>query len=167
MIQNLHDLYIDQLKDLYSAEEQILEALPKMIAQAQNKELKQAFKDHEQETKAQFSRITILLTNHGTTGGDETCQAIKGIIQEGEHLMNELTGDATDPGLIASAQRVEHYEVAAYGTAKQFAKHLGYDGDVKVLDETLDEESNANEKLTKVATGGLFSSGVNQAAMAD
>ena len=166
MITNLHDLYIHQLQDLYSAEEQILGALPKMIVKAQDEGLKSALKHHEQETKGQFSRITDLLAKHGQQPGGETCQAIKGIIEEGEHLMGEIAGDAIDPGLIASAQRVEHYEIAAYGTAKKFAKHLGYDEDVSCLGETLDEESDANEKLTKIATGGLFRSGVNQEAIA-
>lgn len=165
MIKNLHDLYIHQLQDLYSAEEQILAALPKMIAKAQDSDLKAAFQEHEQETKKQFSRIANLLANHKTPAAGVTCQAIQGLIKESDHLMSEIQGEAVDPGLIASAQRIEHYEMAAYGTAKQFAKSLDYDDDAKVLDETLDEESDANEKLTKIATGGLFQSGVNDEAL--
>jgi ferritin-like metal-binding protein YciE len=166
MINNLHDLYIHQLQDLYSAEKQILDALPTMIAKAQSSDLKEAFSHHEKETREHLTRVTSLLKNHGASAGTETCQAIKGLIEEAEHLMGELNRDAVDPGLVTSAQRVEHYEMAAYGTTKEFAKQLDYDDDVKVLDETLDEESNANEKLTKIATGGLFKSGVNKEAVA-
>ena len=166
MITNLHELYIHQLQDLYSAEEQILAALPKMITHAQNDELREAFEEHRKETAEQLERVTKLLTLHHQKPGGETCHAIKGLIKEGDHLMSETTGDAVDPGLIASAQRIEHYEMAAYGTAKRFAKHLDYDKDVSCLDETLEEESECNEQLTKIATGGLFTSGVNQAALA-
>lgn len=165
MITNLHDLYIHQLQDLYSAEEQILAAFPAMIAKTLDPDLKASFQHHERETKGQFERITKLLAKHGVAAGTETCHAIKGLIKEAEHLMSELQGDAIDPGLIASAQRIEHYEMAAYGTAKQFAERLDYNDDADVLAETLDEESDANEKLTKIATGGLFTSGLNKAAL--
>ena len=166
MITNLHQLYIHQLKDLHSAEEQILAALPKMVTHAQDDDLREAFVKHQKETTEQLQRITDLLTYHHETPGGETCHAIKGLIKEAEHLMGEVSGDAVDPSLIASAQRIEHYEIAAYGTAKRFAKHLDYSNDVSLLDETLEQESECNEELTKIATGGLFSKGVNQAALA-
>src|SRR6056297_658469 len=110
MINNLHDLYIHQIQDLKSAETQILEALPKMIQRAQSKELREAFEHHLEETKRQDQRLDVILQRYNMAGQSETCQAAKGIIKEGEHLMSELTGEATDPGLITSAQRVEHYE---------------------------------------------------------
>lgn len=166
MITNLRQLYIHQILDLLSAETQILEALPSMIGKAQHDELRQAFEEHLEETRDQVGRLNKILSSHGGTNGSEKCKAIEGIIAEGEHLMEEMQGPATDAGLIASAQRVEHYEIAAYGTAKEFAKKLNFDDDAKLLDETLDEESSANEKLTKIATGGLFGTGVNEEAMA-
>ena len=165
MITNLQELYIHQLQDLYSAEEQILAVLPKMIGHAQDSDLRDAFEGHRKQSSEHIARITKLLAVHGEQPGGETCHAIKGLIKEAEHLMAETAGDAVDPGLIASAQRIEHYEIAAYGTTKKFAKHLGFDEDVSALDETLEDESDCNEKLTKIATGGLFSKGVNQAAL--
>ena len=165
MIQNLKQLYLHQIQDLKSAETQILEALPKMISQAQCDELRTAFDDHLQETRNQLSRINEILARHGGTDGGEKCKAIEGIVKEGEELMKEMGGKATDPGLIAAAQRVEHYEIAAYGTAKEFADELGFDDDVQLLDATLEEEGNANKKLTKIATGGLFGEGVNEEAV--
>lgn len=166
MIKNLHDLYIHQIKDLKSAESQILEALPKMIARSQSDEVRQGFEKHFEETKKQSQRLDVILQRHGIPGQTETCQAIKGIIEEGDHLMSELTGDATDPGLITAAQRVEHYEMAAYGTAKEYADVLDYDEDEKLLQESLDEEGEANKNLMKLAKGGFFSSGVNKDAVA-
>lgn len=166
MITNLHQLYIHQIKDLESAERQIIDALPSMIEKAQSSELKEAFQDHLEQTRNQLQRISKILAFHGELSGTEECQAIKGIVKEGKHLMNELVGDAVDPGLIAAAQRIEHYEITAYGTTKEYAEALDYDQDVSLLDETLEEEADANEKLTKLATGGFFSSGVNAEAMA-
>lgn len=166
MITTLKQLYLHQIQDLYSAETQILVALPKMIARAQDDDLREAFENHLEETREQVGRLNKILGSHGGTTRNERCKAIEGILQEGEDLMKEMQGGATDPGLIAAAQRVEHYEIAAYGTAKELAKVLDLDDDAKLLDETLEEESGANEKLTKIATGGLFGHGVNEEAMA-
>lgn len=164
MINNLHDLYIHQIKDLHSAETQIISALPKMIDRAKSEDLIKALKDHLTETQEQLRRITTILTNHNQTAGSDVCEATKGLIEEGDHLLQELTGEAVDAGIIASCQRVEHYEMAAYGTAKEYADKLDYSDDKDLLDKTLDEESDANEKLTKLATGGWFTSGVNDDA---
>ncbi|BDS07152.1 YciE/YciF family protein [Oceaniferula spumae] len=164
MITNLHQLYIHQIKDLHSAETQILEALPKLAAKANCDKLRDAFNHHLEETRDQLERINNILAAHNEPRGTDVCDATKGLIKEGDKLMLEMTGDAVDAGLIASAQRVEHYEIAAYGTAKEYADQLGYDNDVDLLDKTLEEESNANESLTKIATGGFFSSGVNEEA---
>lgn len=165
MITNLHQLYIHQIKDLLSAESQIAAALPKMIAKATCDDLKKALQNHLEETGKQTERLNTILGNHQLPREKEKCKAIEGIIAEGDHLMSEMTGDAVDAGIIASAQRVEHYEIAAYGTAKEYADKLDYDEDVKLLDETLEEEADCNEKLTKLATGGLFGTGVNDEAV--
>ena len=166
MITSLHDLYIHHIKDLHSAETQIVEALNKMISRASSEELRNAFTEHLSETEGQIDRIQQILANHGQSMGDETCKAISGIIEEGNSLMNEMVGEATDAGLIAAAQRVEHYEIAAYGTAKEYADVLGYSDDEALLEETLEQEGEANKTLTKIATGGFFSSGVNSEAVA-
>ncbi len=166
MITNLYDLYIHEIQDLHSAETQILEALPKMVARASSDELRDSFTKHLEETREQLNRIKKILGNHNERPENEECEATKGLLEEGQNLMNEMAGDVTDAGLITAAQRVEHYEIAAYGTAKAHAKLLDFDDDIKLLDETLDEESNANESLTKLATGGFFSSGVNSEAVA-
>ncbi|MAS93531.1 MAG: hypothetical protein CMO55_10100 [Verrucomicrobiales bacterium] len=165
MITSLHDLYIHHIKDLHSAETQIANALPAMIQRASNDELKDLFQEHLTETFGQIDRILEILRNHDSRPGEENCQAIKGIIEEGEHLMDEMAGDAVDAGLIAAAQRVEHYEIAAYGTAKEYADVLGYDDDEKLIKQTLEQEGDTNKKLTKIATGGVFSDGANAEAV--
>ncbi len=165
MITNLYDLYIHQIKDLHSAETQIIDALPKLAARASTEELRDAFMSHLSETREQLNRINTILGNRNERAGDDTCEATRGLIEEGEHLIAEMAGDVVDAGLIAAAQRVEHYEIAAYGTAKEYAEVLGFDDDVKLLDETLEEESHANESLNKIATGGFFSAGVNDDAL--
>lgn len=164
MITNLKQLYLHQISDLYSAETQILEALPKMLSRARNEDLRAAFEEHLEETRDQLGRLNKILDSHGGGTRDECCNATKGLIIEGEELMKEMQSDAVDAGLIASAQRIEHYEIAAYGTAKEFADELSLDEDAKLLDETLAEEGAANERLTKIATGGLFGEGVNELA---
>jgi len=167
MINNLHDLYIHQIKDLHSAETQIIAALPKMIQRAKCDKLVSSLEHHLHETHDQLRRITTILSKHNQSAGSDVCEATKGLIKEGEHLLEELSGDAVDAGIIASCQRVEHYELAAYGTAKEYADKLGYGDDKDLLDKTLDEESDANEKLTKLATGGWFKSGANDDAKTD
>lgn len=164
MINNLHDLYLHQIKDLHSAETQIIDALPKMIAHAKDEKLREALTCHLDETREQLRRINTILSRHSATAAGEVCEATKGLIKEGDHLLSELTGDAVDAGIVASCQRVEHYEIAAYGTAKEYAEKLDYSEDVDLLDETLDEEGNANKKLTTIATGHWWNSGVNDAA---
>ncbi|MDF1754714.1 MAG: ferritin-like domain-containing protein [Verrucomicrobiales bacterium] len=164
MITNLHQLYINQIKDLHSAETQIIEALPKMAARANSDDLRESFNKHLNETREQLTRINKILDSHGIHPGTDVCEATQGLLREGEKLMKEMIGDAVDAGLIAAAQRVEHYEIAAYGTARAYAKKLHYNDDVDLLSTTLDEESDANEHLTKIATGGFFSDGVNDEA---
>jgi ferritin-like metal-binding protein YciE len=166
MITNLKQLYLHQIEDLHSAENQILKAMPKMIARTQDENLREAFSAHLEETRHHLGRLNEILGSHGGVSAGKRCEAIEGILKEGEHLIDEMGGTATDAGLIAAAQRVEHYEIAAYGTAREFAEKLDLTDDAKLLDETLQEEGHANKRLTKIATGGFFGSGVNDAAVA-
>jgi ferritin-like metal-binding protein YciE len=149
---NLNDLYVHELKDLYSAETQLVKALPKLEEAASHEELKKAFHHHLQETKNQVERLEKIGKNHNIDLKGETCEAMKGLIREGSEML-EASGDSDtkDAGLIASAQRVEHYEIAGYGTAVHFAERLGLTDDVKILQETLKEEKEADTKLNKVA----------------
>jgi len=152
MLRNLRDLYVDQLLDLYSAEQQILAALPKMADQAKSKELKQAFQEHLRVTERQLERLDRILDGLGIEKEEEICEGIAGIIEEGVSVMQESEDDSVrDAALIAAAQRVEHYEIASYGTARTFAGLLGEDEAEGLLQETLDEESVTDEKLTQIA----------------
>ncbi|GAA5481251.1 ferritin-like domain-containing protein [Haloferula sargassicola] len=167
MIEDLKALYFDQLRDLYSAETQLIEALPKMVLKASNSDLKDAFSDHLEETRGQKSRLEEICARHGIAPEGETCDAMKGLVKEAEKHGEETPGGPVrDAVLIASANRVEHYEIAGYGTAKCYADILGFDEDVKQLDETLDQEGAADKKLTKLATGKLLRDGINEEALA-
>lgn len=155
-MKNLEELFEHQLKDLYSAENQLLEALPKMAENANDKKLKQAFKDHLEETKEQKSRIESICRELNISPSGETCQAMKGLIKEAEGFIEEAeTDDVMDAGLIAEAQRVEHYEISGYGTAVRYAKELGHTEIADQLQTSLDEEYAADNKLDKLAEGRL------------
>ena len=162
---SLKDVLEEQLEDLHSAETQLIEALPKMAQAAHHDELKQAFQHHLDETRGHLKRVEEALGELGVSNPTEVCKGMKGLIAEGEEMI-EMQGDPTakDAGLIAAAQRVEHYEIAAYGTARQLADDCGFDGIKDLMDQTLDEESQADTLLTKIATGGMFKAGVNQQA---
>jgi len=164
-LNTLNDVLEEQLLDLYSAEEQLTRALPKMAQAASNDELRRAFEQHLGETRGHLDRLRDLLPTLGFQAGGETCEAMQGLIREGEKTIRQ-TGDpnAKDAALIGAAQRVEHYEIAAYGTAATLAGELGLDDAKDVLEQTLDEEANADKLLTKIATGGLFRAGINEAA---
>ena len=164
---SLKDLLEEQLEDLHSAETQLVEALPKMAQAAHHDELRQAFEHHLGETREHLKRVEEALGEIGVSNPTEECKGMKGLIAEGEEMI-EMDGDpvAKDAGLIAAAQRVEHYEIAAYGTARQLAEDCGLDGIKDLMDQTLDEESQADKLLTKIATGGMFKAGVNQQATA-
>jgi ferritin-like metal-binding protein YciE len=161
----MNDLFVEQLRDLYSAETQLVEALPKMASAASHDELKQAFQHHLEETRGHVDRLGEVFEQLGTTPGNVTCKAMKGLIAEGDEVV-QAEGDPAvrDAARIAAAQRVEHYEIAGYGTVRTFADQLDH-GDAKdLLDQTLDEESTADKLLTKIATGGLMKTGVNERA---
>ena len=160
----LQDLFEHEIADLYSAETQLVEALPKLAQAASNDELKTAFQHHLDETRDHVRRLEEIRGQIGIST-TETCDGMKGLISEGEETV-QANGDPTvkDAALISAAQRVEHYEIAAYGTARTLADQLGLDEAKDLLDQTLDEESNADKLLTKIATGGMFKAGVNQQA---
>jgi ferritin-like metal-binding protein YciE len=158
----LRDLFHDTLKDIYFAEKKILTALPKMAKAAQSEELKAAFEKHETETEAQVERLEGVFAEIDESPRGKTCDAILGILEEGQEIMKEYKGTpALDAGLLAAAQAVEHYEMARYGTLKTWAAELGLKQAVTLLDATLSEERKTNEALTELAE-----SGVNQRAEA-
>ena len=160
----LNDVFVDQLGDLKSAEQQLTEALPKMAKAASTPELREAFEEHLQETRGHVKRLQEIEQMVGSIP-TETCEAMKGLVSEGEEII-EADGDpvAKDVALIAAAQRVEHYEMAAYGTARALARELDFSDAADLLGDTLDEESAADQKLTSIATGGIMSGGINKAA---
>lgn len=163
---NMHDLFVHELQDLYSAEQQLTEALPKMANAASSAELRQAFEKHLKETRNHVDRLENIFSMLGVTAGGHTCRGMQGLIEEGEQII-KMQGDAhvKDAALIAAAQRVEHYEIAGYGTARTYAEQLDRDDIADILQQTLDEEGKTNKMLTKLAEGGLLKSGINQEAV--
>jgi ferritin-like metal-binding protein YciE len=151
-LNTLRDLYVEQLKDLYSAETQLVKALPKMEKAASHPELKQAFQRHLGETEQQVQRLEQVFQSLGEKPGGHTCKGMQGLIEEGQEMI-KMKGDpaAVDAGLIAAAQRVEHYEIAGYGCVRTYAKQLGDTQSAKLLQQTLDEEGKTDEMLTKLA----------------
>ena len=163
---NMRDLLNLELRDLYSAETQLLDALPKMQLAASNADLKKAFADHLEETQQQLDRLNNIAFRLKINIKGEECQAMKGLIKEGEDIITQIGEPAVkDAALIAAAQRVEHYEIAAYGSAACFAGHCNEDEVEKLLHETLKEEGASDKALNKLATGKIFSSGINNDAV--
>jgi ferritin-like metal-binding protein YciE len=164
---SLKDVLQEQLVDLHSAETQQIDALPRMAQAAQHDELRQAIEHHLEETRGHLNRVKESLSEIGVGSPTGMCQGMKGLIAEGEQMIDK-EGDvsAKDAALIGAAQRIEHYEIAAYGTARQLANDCGYDAIKDLMDQTLDEESHADKQLTKIATGGMFKAGINQEAAA-
>lgn len=151
-LDSLHDLYVDELKDLYSAENQILKALPRMAKTATAPELKAAFTEHLEVTRGQVERLDRIFAELGVTPKGKKCKAMEGLLEEGKEVMAEDGEPAViDAALIAAAQRVEHYEIAGYGCVRTFANHLGYADAAALLQETLDEEGEADKALTELA----------------
>ncbi len=149
--ETLDGLYTDLLKDLYSAEKQLVKALPKMAKAAQSSDLQKAFNEHLNQTERQVERIERIFSEMDGSPRGKKCVGMEGLVKEGDEIIKETEKDAMDAGLIAAAQKVEHYEIASYGTARSWAQRLGHDKAARILQETLDEESRANEKLTKIA----------------
>ncbi|HEY5741834.1 MAG TPA: ferritin-like domain-containing protein [Terrimicrobiaceae bacterium] len=152
----LKDLYIHELKDLYSAEKQIIRALPKMAKAATNEKLAAGFKEHLEQTKEHAERLEKILSNYSVSTRGPKCKGMEGLLAEGSDMMEEEADEEVlDAGLIASAQRVEHYEIAGYGTARTYAELLGDKDGAKLLQTTLNEEADTDKKLTSLATSAL------------
>jgi ferritin-like metal-binding protein YciE len=153
-LNTLEKLYIEELRDLYNAENQLLKALPKMANAASSPELKEAFEKHLEQTKGHVQRLEELFEQRDESPKGKTCKAMKGLIEEGSEILKEEGEDSVlDAGMIVAAQKVEHYEIASYGSVRTFANLLGKDDEAKLLQATLDEESEANEILSQLAEG--------------
>jgi ferritin-like metal-binding protein YciE len=151
-LNTIDDLFLHELKDLYSAENQLVKALPKMAKAASNEELKAGFTEHLEQTKGHVERLEQIAESLGKKLTGHKCNAMEGLVEEGAELISEDAEDSVrDAGLIGAAQRVEHYEIAGYGTAIALAKAVGQNDAVALLEETLDEEKETNEKLTELA----------------
>ena len=153
---NLNDLFLDTLKDIYYAEKQILRALPKMAKAAHSDQLRAAFEKHHGETEGQVERLEQVFELIDKPARGKTCEAMQGLLDEGKEIMEEYKGtEALDAGMVAAAQAVEHYEIARYGTLKQWAQQLGIKDAVRLLDETLQEEKKTDEALTSLAEASV------------
>lgn len=152
-LENLQQLFLKELRDLYDAETQITDALPKMIEAAHSSELKTALNEHLQVTRNQISRLDRIFEMLGQDPGGETCKGMKGLLKEGDEIASADGDPSTiDAGIISAAQRVEHYEMAGYGTARTYADLLGQQAMADLLQETLDEEKQADETLSEIAS---------------
>jgi len=155
-LDTLQKLYIDELRDLYNAENQLLKALPKMAKGASSEELKNALENHLGQTETHVERLEQIFGEIDQTPKGKTCRAMKGLIQEGSEILREDGEESVlDAGIIVAAQKVEHYEIAAYGSVRTFAKLLGQEKAAKLLQTTLEEESEANELLNELAETGV------------
>ena len=165
-LNNFENLFADQLNDLYSAENQLVQALPKMAEAASSQELRQAFTQHLEETKQHAESLKQLLSSLGERAGGEKCKGMEGLLKEGEEIV-EKRGDemVKDAALIAAAQRVEHYEISGYGTARAMAEQLGNTEVANRLQEILEQESRTDELLNKIAMGmNQSGQGINEKA---
>jgi ferritin-like metal-binding protein YciE len=152
MDNDLHELFVDELSDLYSAEKQLTKALPKMLKAAQSEELKSAIESHLTETEGHVNRLEQVFQALGEKIKRKTCAAMEGLVEEASELLQEQKGKSSlDAAIIAAAQKVEHYEIASYGTVRAWAEQMGHNEAVELLKATLDEESAADEKLTEIA----------------
>ena len=160
--QELKELYIDELKDLYNAETQLVKALPKLARAAASDELRQGFEEHLEQTKGHVQRLEQIFEMLDESPKGKKCKGMEGLIEEGSEVMEEdYEGDLLDAALIGAAQRVEHYEIAGYGTVRSMAETLGESDHVSLLEETLEEEKETDEKLTQLAQ--QINSGANAA----
>ena len=151
-IQSMKDLFLEQIRDLYSGETQIVKALPKMREAASNQELREGFAEHLEQTQTHVARLEDIFTRLEEKPGGVKCVGMEGVLKEGEEMIDSTeTGSVRDAGLIAAAQRVEHYEMAGYGSAREFARQLGDMSAVQLLEETLEEEKETDERLTEIA----------------
>lgn len=162
MVQSLHDFYVDQLKDAYSAEKQMLEALPEMTEAVSNSDLKQAFENHLQQTKRHMDAVRSILDELDENPGSKKCKAMEGLLEEGREVAGaDAEAHAKDAAVILAAQKVEHYEIATYGGLRTYANALGYSEVADRLQDILDDEYNVDQELDDLATGGVLSEGLN------
>lgn len=153
-MQKLRDLYVEQLEDAWSAENQIMEVLPKMIDASSDGELRQAFESHMTQTEGQMDRLERIFNALGESPGGKKCKAMEGLLKEGEDVLKQKgSDDVRDAALIGAAQKVEHYEMALYGTLRTYAEKLGRNDDAELLQQTLQEEERTDRLLTEIATG--------------
>jgi ferritin-like metal-binding protein YciE len=151
-VDSIKKLFVEELKDLYSAENQITKALPKMVKAATSPELKKAFESHLRETEGQIQRLEKICSILGASPRGKSCDGMKGVLDEGSSMLHEIAeGEVRDAALIGAAQRVEHYEMAAYGTVRSYAELLGKPDIAELLEETLEEEKAADQKLTSIS----------------
>lgn len=161
-ITDLHTLLVHELKDLYSAETQLVAALPKMAQAAKHSQLTNAFRSHLEETRVHVSRLETIFQGLDYEPGGQHCKGMEGLIAEGEDMVEEdAPDDVKDAGLITAAQRVEHYEMAGYGCARTFARQLGLNSIADLLQTTLDEEGAADKKLTSIAERSINQEAIN------
>ena len=152
MDSGLHELFLEELSDVYSAEQQITKALPKMAKAAESDELRMAFEEHLEQTQEQIARLDQVFRSLDETLKRKTCKAMQGLIEEGSEMMQEHKGSSEiDAALIAAAQKVEHYEIASYGTLCTWAEQMGHDEALELLKQTIDEEETTDERLTEIA----------------
>ena len=149
---SLNELYVDELKDLFSAENQLVKALPKMAKAASSEELRQGFEDHLEQTKEHVARLEQIFESIGESAKGKKCLGMEGLVKEGAEIMDEdFDSDVMDAALISAAQRVEHYEIAAYGTVRDYAELLNQQEQASLLQETLDEEKETDRRLTELS----------------
>jgi ferritin-like metal-binding protein YciE len=166
-LNSLQDLLVHELNDLYSAEQQMVAALPRMVNAATSSELQNAFDQHLQQTHQHVNRLENIFADLGINKTGDVCVAMKGLIKESDEVIRAVADTAVrDAALIAAVQRVEHYEMAGYGCARTFANKLGYGEVADLLQQTLDEEGDTDKKLTSIAEGSIFKTGINEKAMA-
>jgi ferritin-like metal-binding protein YciE len=147
----LKELYIDELRDIYNAENQLTKALPKMAKAATSEELRAGFEEHLEQTKGHVERLEQIFKELGERPTGKKCKGMEGLVEEGKEMIDEQEGEMLDAGLISAAQRVEHYEIAAYGCVRTYANLLGEDDAAELLEQTLKEEKETDQKLTKLA----------------
>ncbi len=151
-MESMQKLYLEELRDLYDAENQLIEALPKMAKGASHEKLRTAFEEHLEVTREQVRRLETIFDNLGEKPTGKKCKGMKGLIEEGQEIMKQQGDpDVKDAAMIAAAQRVEHYEIAAYGSARTYANELGLREHAELLQRTLDEEGNTDKRLTQLA----------------
>jgi len=151
-LESLHDLYLNELQDIYGAEEQILKALPKVIEKTTTPELRQALSNHLQETRGHVSRLEQIFEMHGEEAKKQKCKGMQGVLSEGDDLIgHDAPPQVRDAAIISACQRVEHYEMAVYGTLRTYAQQMGHERAAALLQQTLNEETAADQKLTNIA----------------